>query len=284
MRLLILTLSCLLFITTAQAGQDKSIQADQIAQQLKTQEEQLDQIAQQTSLERLRIEAWYKRQLTELRNIAEQKARQLKLDDRALWSEFVKMTEGTPFFDAYFKRSTTVFTRNAQSYDLHAALVDSYFLSAVTDLLMDPDFCKYLANLADGSPYNPQSLLIRQQARKLLYLANDIQSKLDALQHRRAVRLAAIEQRTQVLKEDVVRVMREIKAAPETVNVGMVSAIMYNQNLPQCMVDGVDKILKEGDSIGDIKVVKISPDQVEFVKASQTWMQKVGKPANAAWK
>jgi len=49
------------------------------------------------------------------------------------------------------------------------------------------------------------------------------------------------------------------------------------------MVDGFDKILKEGDSIGDIVVTKIHPDHVEFSRGSQKWTQLVGKSANAAW-
>jgi hypothetical protein len=78
--------------------------------------------------------------------------------------------------------------------------------------------------------------------------------------------------------------MQEIKAAPRTVNEGVVSAIAYRPNSPVCMVNGTDKILQEGDAIGNIEIVKIYPDSVEFAKGGQTWTQQVGKPATDAWK
>jgi hypothetical protein len=104
-----------------------------------------------------------------------------------------------------------------------------------------------------------------------------------ALEDRRKAKLAGVEQWEQDLKADVLRVVREIKAAPEKVDQGVVSAIMYSQKSPLCMIDGFDRILQEGDSIGNIVVTKINPDQVEFAKGNQKWTQLVGKSANSAW-
>ncbi|MBN2315688.1 MAG: hypothetical protein JXM79_17300 [Sedimentisphaerales bacterium] len=297
MKRLMLALVCLFLITPSQAEEKKNGQTREIQYQLKIQEERLKNIEEQASKELQQIEAWYADSLIELRRLAERKAKQLKLDHRALWAEFIKMKEQTPQFDTYFKmndqlpnaqgyfmNTTLIFLRDVETFELRAALADSYFLGAVADLLMDSHFCKLLANLANGSAYNPQSLPIRHQARTLLHLANDFQSKLEALQHRRSVRLAAVERRTQLLKEDVFRITREIKIAPETVNEGVVSAIMYSRNSPLCMVDGIDKILREGDSIGNIVIVKIHPDHVQFAKEEQKWTQQVGKAASNFWK
>ena len=304
MKRVVITLISLLIITPSQA-EEKTIGPVE-STQLKIQEERLKHIEEQASIERQQIEAWYKRQLSELRQLAERKVKQLKPDNRALWTEFIKMHGQTSEFDTYFKMNdqiphaysyfmnttisspiattSTIFIRNIETFELRVALANSYFLSAAANLLLDQNFRKRLADLADGSAYNPQSLLVRKEARKLLYVVDEFQSKLAALQVRRDAKLTAVERREQHLRADILRVIQEIKAAPGRVNEGIVSAIAYRPSSPVCMIDGIDKILQEGDSIGNIEVVKIYPDHVEFAKGSQTWTQQVGKPANDAWK
>ncbi len=278
MRLLTVVLACLIFITPSQAAEN------QIEQRLQIQQGRLKNIEEQASMKRLQIEDWYLRSFSEIRQLAERQAKQLQLNDRAIWTEFAKMNEQTPQFDTYFKKSSLIFTRDTKSYEFHAALADSYFLSSAADLLMDDHFRKLLINLSNGSAYNPQSFLTRIQARKLLYFANEFESMLTNLQDRKKAKLTAIEQWRQDLRADVLRIMREIKTGPEKVNVGVVSAIIYNQKDSLCMVDGTDRMLKEGDSIGSVAIVKIYPEQVEFIKNGQKWTQEVSKPANAAWR
>lgn len=296
MKRLILILVCLIVITPSQAEEKKIGRTEHIQHQLRIQEERLENIEEQASIERRQIETWYERQLIELRRLAERKAKQLKLDNMALWVEFIKMSEKTSQFDTYFKmndqipnaygyfiNTTTIFLKDVETFELRADLAESYFLSAAGHLLMDANVRRRLADLADGSAYNPQSLAIRKEARKLLHYIDEFHSKLAALEDRRKAKLAGVEQWKQDLKADVLRVMREIKAAPEKGDQRVVSAIMYSQTSPLCMVNGIDRILKEGDSIGNIVVTKIHPDQVEFTKGSQKWTQLVGKPANTAW-
>jgi hypothetical protein len=160
MRSLILTLACLILITPSFAAEN------QIEQRLQTQQERLKNIDEQASMKRQQIEDWYTRSFIEIRQLAERQAKQLKLSDRALWTEFIKMYEQTPQFDSYFKKTitmktTTTFTRNAKSYELRAALMDSYFLCTTADLLMDNNFRQLLINISNGSAYNSQDLLIR---------------------------------------------------------------------------------------------------------------------------
>jgi hypothetical protein len=50
------------------------------------------------------------------------------------------------------------------------------------------------------------------------------------------------------------------------------------------MVEGSDKILRAGDMIGNITVMEIRKNRVEFAKDSQRWIQAVGQPANSAWR
>ena len=278
MRFLILTFTCLVLIAPLQAAEN------QIEQRLQTQQDRLTNIEEQASIKRQQIEDWYSRQLIEIRQLAERQAKKFKLDDRALWTEYAMNEERVPRFDSYFNESTTKFSRDAKSYKLYIALADSYFLGTTADLLMDKNFRQLLINLSNGSAYNPQNLLIRSRARKLLYFADEFESKLSNLQDRKAAKLAATEKWRQDLRANVLRVMNEIKTEPEKVSPGVVSAVCYNGDNSICMISGFDRILRTGDSIGNIEIVKISPEQVEFASGSQKWTQEVGKPANPAWR
>jgi len=163
-------------------------------------------------------------------------------------------------------------------------MIDSYFLSTAANLLLDNEFCKLLADLSNGSGYNPQHILIRSEARKLLRLAKEFESELIRLESRRNDKLAALEQWEKGLRQHVYKVMREIKAQPETPETGVVSAISYDKKGALCMIDGVDKVLQPGDTIQEVTVVRIHQDRVEFAKVGQRWVQKIGEPANPAWK
>ena len=284
MKSLILILICLLLITPSKAAEQQIVQTEQIEQRIKIQEQRLTNIKEQVSMKQKQIEDWYFRRLTELRQLAQRKAKQLKLDDRALWTEFVKMNEQTPQFDTYFKISTTIFTRDAKSYELHAAMLDSYFLSSTADLLLNNDFRNMLIYLANGSSYNPEDFLIRKQARKLLQFANEFDIRLQILNKQRDIKLAAVEQGEKDLRADIFRVMNEIKTESEKIDTGMVSAVIYNDNTQLCMIDGYDRILKTGDKINNITIQNIYSDRVEFIKDGQRWTQEVGKPANDAWR
>jgi S1-C subfamily serine protease len=59
------------------------------------------------------------------------------------------------------------------------------------------------------------------------------------------------------------------------VDIGTVTGIMYIDGNPLAVIDGV--ILREGQSIRQVKVVKINPDFVEFEYAGTRWSQKVNQ-------
>jgi septal ring-binding cell division protein DamX len=59
----------------------------------------------------------------------------------------------------------------------------------------------------------------------------------------------------------------------ETANRPVVKGIVYSADNP-CAVVG-DRIVSAGDTFGDITVVKISPNSVEFTMGDKTWTQEV---------
>ena len=62
---------------------------------------------------------------------------------------------------------------------------------------------------------------------------------------------------------------------------GVVGGILYEKDNPSAIIDG--KILKEGETIHGVKVIKIYEDKAEFEKNSQRWMQKAGETADTFW-
>jgi len=297
MKTAILTLACLLLAIPCQAAENQPATEAQIEARLKIQQQRLKDIEQLAVSERQAIEQWYARQLTELRQLAQRQAKQIILSQRMLWTEFIKMNneiphadtyfkmnDQIPFAHGYFKNTSSIFIKDMKTFELREAMIDSYFLSTAANLLLDHEFCKLLTDLSNGSAYNPQNLLIRSEARKLLRLAKEFESDLMRLENRRNDRLAGLEQWEKGLREHVYKVMREIKAQPETPETGVVSAISYDKKGALCMIDGVDKVLQPGDTIQEVTVVRIHQDRVEFAKVGQRWVQKIGEPANPAWK
>jgi hypothetical protein len=330
MKSLLLILTCLLIVTPCQSAEKQLIDEQQIEQRLKIQHDRLKDIQELVVKERKTIENWYAFHLAELRRLAERKAKQLIVSERMLWTEFIKMNNGTPHTDTYFKMNDQItyansyFSKVAQTYkhvkksgelpkqeginlfdastvrwgtsfavvprsytrafELRDALMDSYFLSTAANLLLDHEFCKLLTDLSNGSAYNPQNLLIRSEARKLLHLVNEFNTKLTNLQNRRNTKLAALEQWENDMRADVFRIISEIKTKPKTPELGVISVISCEEKDAVCMIDGVDGILKAGNTIGNIKIVKIQKGQVEFAKSGHRWVQAVGQPANPAWR
>jgi hypothetical protein len=62
---------------------------------------------------------------------------------------------------------------------------------------------------------------------------------------------------------------------------GVVGGIMYAEDNPLAIIDG--EILKEGDTVHGVKIVKIYEAKVEFEKDSRRWTQQVGEKADEFW-
>ncbi|MCX5635728.1 MAG: hypothetical protein NTW55_07825 [Planctomycetota bacterium] len=62
---------------------------------------------------------------------------------------------------------------------------------------------------------------------------------------------------------------------------GVVRGVLYVAEDSSVLID--DHIVKEGETIYGVKVVKIDRDAVEFSKYRKTWKQKVLEKPNPAW-
>ncbi len=69
------------------------------------------------------------------------------------------------------------------------------------------------------------------------------------------------------------------KAKP--VPAGQVAGILYSSDKSAAIVGS--QIVHNGDKLDSVKVVKITPDAVEFDKNGRTWTQKVGEAPSSMW-
>jgi hypothetical protein len=76
------------------------------------------------------------------------------------------------------------------------------------------------------------------------------------------------------LKENVATTKREATH-------GVVGGIVYTEENPSAIIDS--KLLKEGQMIHGVKIIKIHEGGVEFEKDSQRWTQKTGETADLFW-
>ena len=291
MKTLILILACLLLVVPCQAVEKQVEQEEQIKQQikwrLKNQEDRLKDIKELVTRELQGIEDWYLRRLTELKLLAERRARKLEPAYRIFWTEFIRTYNQAPYADSYFSYTAPTFIRDGdtKAFKLRDDMIKCYSLITAADFLIDSNFRKLLTDIANS---HAQSLAIRKEARKLLRLVKEFESDLMRLRNQKKVKLAALEQWEKCCREDVFRVMRQIKAQPRMPECGVVSAISYDEKEAFCMVDGVDRILKPGDMINElaiknVKVLKIYRDKVEFEKKGKRWTQKVQETPGSQW-
>jgi len=67
-----------------------------------------------------------------------------------------------------------------------------------------------------------------------------------------------------------------------SVGYGVVNGVLYNvENNSSAIIEG--EIVKEGDVIHEVRVIKIYKAQVEFEKDGKVWKQQVGEYPNSAW-
>ena len=62
---------------------------------------------------------------------------------------------------------------------------------------------------------------------------------------------------------------------------GTVTGILYTAESPSAVIDG--QVVKEGDTIHGVKVIKTHKAEVEFRKDRKVWKQRVGRRPNSAW-
>lgn len=267
--------------------------------------EQLQDIEEQISAEQQLIEDRYEQQIEALLRYAEDRAKKLDTSFRMLWIKYYDMIKDTPAKDDYLLTSSLWVHRsdhisNISDYTypklkptprikqkpgfvapktdiVRGEMINSYSLYKAPVFLLDKNAREFVAYIANNSNYGSSISLLRSQAREVLKVMSNLQSQLSRHQEYRQRALANLEQIELSLKKDVLTEVSPAQQQPK----GVVSATAYVEKNWLAMIG--DKVVHEGDTIGNIKILKINAKQVQFKKNSRTWTQKLGENQQALW-
>jgi len=280
MKRLVLIISCVL-VPASGWGAD-------LSQRLKNQDKRLEGLAEYVSWKQNSIERGYALGLARLRQRAQHRASRIPFTYRFLWTEFPKMHLQKPYPENYFWKSELPFCKDQAR--LRMAMKNNYFTGTTGSLLLDSDFRSlleyivYVDHFQNPTP-TPLRNLLYEDAVDLLREVQRFHREAEQLESNKKACLANLEMFEREVREDVLRIKREIETEVKKPRLGVVSAIGYGDTGAFCMIAGVDGLLRSGDTAtSSVKINRVDRDEVEFVKNGQTWIQKVGELPNTAWR
>lgn len=215
---------------------------------------------------------------SELFRAAEAKVRRLDQPDRMLLNEFLRGKKPCCFKYSYFYRAPQAFVWNDRTGRLRSEVIDPYFVPDRAALLLDSRFLTRVAAIRED---RAQTHTLRSAAAAVLRLSDELGVYPGTVCQKRAAKspesAAASVAQTQPVQEAV-------PSEP-----GTVLAVAADGGRSLCMLESVEVILGEGDTIDEgfgrgVKVVKIESGQVEFKKGRGAWVQKVGEAPSDEWK
>jgi hypothetical protein len=265
-------------------------QADH-SEQLNIQKERLQDICDSASRQRQDIENRYLAGLTQLKQEALEKAQRIRLRDRMLWTEFIAESYQKYYADNYIYNTPPLYY-DLKALKLRRDMTESYFLNTTADFLMDADARKLLAykvNINRDTPCDSRNFLFQRQAQELLAVMDYFAMLSERLENQKASELADL----QIWEENSIAYARRAVPPAEAIPYGTVIAVTYYNKGAFCMIEGIDEIIKAGDTINNaqtknVKIVKIDIDtdsaRVEFDRNGRQWAQTVGQSPNPRWK
>jgi hypothetical protein len=234
-----------------------------------------------------------------MQEVARGEAARLAPAQQEIWVQYADAYRGRPYGPAYFDLGFAPSYRTAL---LNAALTREYLISAMADLLADPDFERKLTQIveerlpvgvsdATRGAWGSLGLLSLLQARaqELLIVVRRVQTQLAIearqLENQRNARLEAIMEWERDLKEQVRGILEYLRQSESRqMRFGVVESVGCSPDGGCfCMIAGIDRLLGVGDKIGRVRVVKIDPEKVEFAKDGTTWVQSLGAPPQPFW-
>jgi len=214
----------------------------------------------------------------ELFRAAEAKVRKLDQPDRMLLNEFLRGKKPCCFKYSYFYRAPQAFVWNDRAGRLRSEVIDPYFVADRATLLLDR---RFLACVEEIRKDRAQTHTLRSAAAAVLRLSDELGVYPDDVCRKHAAKLS------QPAASPVAQSQPVQEAVP--CEPGTVLAVALDGAKSLCMLEGVEVILGEGDTIAEgfgqgVKVVKIESGQVELQKGRHTWVQKTAETPSDQWK
>jgi len=272
------------------------------AERIKAQEARVPEIETVAARDREELEQWYRMRRAEtVQEIARPAAARLSLAEREQWVQYADLYLDRFYAPAYFNYGFT----NPRVALLGQAMVQEYLISEMANLLASEEFERRLTQVVEErlevsrlpllgrgtvGRLEVQLLpLLRDQARKLLVLVQQVRTELGEqvrqLDNQRKARLDAIMKWENDVKEQVRGILEYLRRSESRpVQFGVVESVGY---CPEggyfCLIEGVDRPLGIGDTVGKVRIVKIDQEKVEFAKDGTAWAQQLGAAPQPYW-
>jgi len=256
------------------------------AQRIAAQEARLPQIETQAVQDQNQVEQWFQVRRAEVeREIPRQAAALLSLPQRELWVQYADLYLDRPYapacFNAGFSDYWTAVVGNA--------MIQEYLISEMADLLVSREFEQKLEQIVGERLEAPWLRPLRDQAVDLLGLVKEVRARsateLKRLENQKQARLDAIMEWENDLKEQVRGILEYLRQrGSRPAEFGVVESVGYCPDSGYyCVVEGVDKALTVGDTVGAVRVRRIDREKVEFARDGTTWTQALGAPPRPFW-
>lgn len=262
-----------------------------LLQRVAMQQARLTWIEEVVVREREQIEQWHERERAQLaQTIARREAARLGYVHNVRWVEFMKMHRGLPHADAYFDASKLGFIPGHPRFaHLRQAMEKEYFITEMANLLLSEPFFEKLTQIVTEQLDGPLQPLLRKEARRILAVVvrvrTDVATQGRHLEKARRARLDATMEWERNMQEQVHGILQYLREErSKATDFGVVESIGFSPETGYCCtVEGVDRVLQTGDTIGEIQVLGIDLEKVEFARDGTTWAQPLGAPAKSYW-
>jgi hypothetical protein len=271
-----------------------------IAERIKIQEARVPQIEAQAAQDRNRVQQWCRaRRAAIVQEITRREAAQFSIAQRDIWVQYWDMYRGRFYAPAYFNSTFPTVYPMAR---LAQAMRGEYLISEMAELLASAEFEQKLTQIVEerlevftpdtsyGNWQPPSYLpLLQRGARELLTVVRSVRTQLaielTQLENQKKASLDAIMKWENDLKEQVrgiLEYLRQSESRP--VQFGVVESVGYCPDGGYfCLIEGVDRPLGIGDTVGKVRIVKIDQEKVEFAKEGTTWTQQLGAAPQPFW-
>jgi len=267
-----------------------------IKERLETQKQRLEQIREISAKKHQEIEDHYAYMHQQLQRRTEEYISTFKLPNRVIWTEFIEAYNNISYtdscietghrfeLDTYLLDPAPVYLLNLKAKQVLGRMLDFYANAIQPDFLADVnDYRDFPARKKLAAMTDTFEICQIRQIRKLFLAMKDFESESTRLEKQKALRLAEVDQWEKQLTKEVLKTLRQMKTAPKPVDYGVVTVICYDDTGACCMIEGIERIVRQGAAIDNIRVSEILPDRVKFQKKRKTWVQLIGQSPSNLW-
>ena len=224
--------------------------------------EQIEAIEAEFEGKKQKVEEYYTNQFLRLRENVEISLKKLDIADKSAYAHFIEQLNNT--------------TSESIGYTSVTGHISPYGTVSADGLHIGTTKTR-----VDGKPASDYELKVRELNKSANGLISEYKMDFEHLQRQKEYQLSVLEKEKKLAIEAVYNYASRSAQPIIPRAKGTVTGILYSKEDPSVVIDG--EVLREGQSIRGVKVIKTNRDSVEFEYAGANWSQKVNDPPSTNW-